>query len=241
MLVAGTAIALGVRLARSRRRRSLHPAGRSFAGDLEIWGGDPPIGFALADHRGRYPVTVRMSKGMGTRGSRPDVLGFALRIPAEGGDTDILLSTTGHGRLSRHLPMPRRTFDTWYGSIAAYRTGDRRKVYLGARPEPGGAPLGRTLTAVADAARSNTHLLLYAGSSATRSFGGVSFGGVSFGRVSFGRALPPPVDAALAFDPVRNAPAGLHPTGILYGARAITYRLSQRWRGATPVAAAPRT
>jgi hypothetical protein len=222
LVLAATAIGLGVRLVRSRSRRSLHPAGRSFAGDLEIWGADPPIGSALADRPGRYPVTVRVSKGIGTRGDRPDVLGLAVRIPAGGGDVDILLSTAGRGRIGRHVPMPRRGFDTWYGSITAYRAGDDRKVYLGAGPDPDTAPLGRTLAAVTVAARRGAGVLLYAATGGTTR---------SFGRVSLGTALPPATDAALAFDPVGNAPVDLHPTGLLHASRAVAYRLSQRWRG----------
>jgi hypothetical protein len=221
LIVAAAAVGLGVRIARSRRRRSLHPAGRSFTGDLEIWGADPPIGSALADRPGRFPVTVRVSKGIGTRGSRADVLGLAIRIPAPGGDADILLSTAGRGRLTRHVPVLRRTFDTWYGTITGYRTGERRKVYLGAGPDPAGKPLGRTLAALS----ADAGLLLYAGSGTTTR---------PYGRLSLGAALPPSVDAALAFDPVRNAPADLHPTGLVHASRAVAYRLSQRWRGATP-------
>jgi hypothetical protein len=216
LVVAAVTAGIGVRLARSRHRRSLHPAGRSFTGDLEIWGADPPIGSALTDRPGRFAVTVRVSKGIGTHGSRPDVLGLAVRIRARDGAADILLSTAGRGRLTRHLPVPRRTFDTWYGTITAYRTGDRRKVYLAAGPDPAGRPLGRTLAAVPAGAG----LLLYADGT-TR----------PYGRLSLGGALSPAADASLAFDPVRNAPADLHPTGMVHASRAVAYRLSQRWRG----------
>jgi hypothetical protein len=225
LVVAGAAAALGIRLVRSRHRRSLHPEGCSFAGQLEVWGADPPIGSALADRPGRYPVTVRVSKGLGTSGDRPDILGLALRIPGPGGTADILLSTAGHRRLTRHLLVPRRTFDSWYGSITAYRTGDHRKVYLGAGPDPGNEPMGRSLTAVLAAARRGTGLLLYARS------GGTSR---SWGRVSFGQAMSPSADAALAFNPVLNVPADLQPTGLVHGSRTVAYRLSQRWRGVTP-------
>jgi hypothetical protein len=218
-IFAGAAVAgaLAVRLARSRHRRILHPDGRSFTGELEIWGLERPVGSSLVDRPGRYPVTVRISKGAGTRPGRPDVFGVALRAAGTG---DLLLSTMGGGRLLRHLPMPRRSFDTRYGSILAYRTGDRRKVYLTAEPDPAGPPLGRTLGSVTAAAREGARLLL-----------GVGGGGV-FGRVAFGAPLPAPVDAALAFNPIRNAPADLYPTGVIHRTRALAYPLSQRWRHA---------
>ncbi|MFI1995390.1 hypothetical protein [Actinoplanes sp. NPDC020271] len=208
------AVAVGVRLARSRRRRSLHPAGRSLRGELQIWGCVEPTGSALLDQPGRYDVTVRMSKGWGTRGARADVRGVAIRV--EG--TDLLLSTVGPGRWGRRLPMPRRTFDARYGSIAAYRTGSGGKLYLAAGPDPVGRPLGRSLDAVGEAAT----LLLYA-------IRGVAV--QPFGRVTLGETLPSPVDAALAFDPIRNASRDLHPTGLLHGVRGVAYRASQRWRG----------
>jgi hypothetical protein len=218
-ILAGAALAgaLAVRVARSRHRRLLHPDGRSFTGELEIWGPDRPIGSALVDRPARYPVTVRISKGAGTRPGRPDVLGVAVRLMET---ADLLLSTMGNGRVLRHLPMPRRSFDTRYGTILAYRTGAGSKVYLTAEPDPAGPPLGHTLESVTAAAREGARLLL-----------GVAGAGV-VGRVTFGAQLPAAVDAALAFNPIRNAPADLYPTGLIHRSRALAYPLSQRWRGA---------
>lgn len=210
------ATVLGVRAKRSRHRRSLHPAGRSFSGTLEIWGMPAPTGSALLDQPSRWPVTVRISKGLGTRGSRPDVLGFAVRLRGQG--TDLLLSTAGTGRLTRHLPAPRRSFGARYGSIVAYRTGTGRKVYLAAAATRSGPMLGRSLDAVAAAALTgHAELTLFADDQ-------------PFGRVTFGALLPASADASLAFDPIRNATPDLHPTGLIHGARAWAYRASQRWR-----------
>jgi hypothetical protein len=227
-IVAGAAVsgALAVRIARSRHRRFMHPDGRSFTGEVQIWGLQQPMGSALVDRAGRYPVTVRISKGVGTRPGRRDVLGLALRLA---GSCDLLLSTMGNGRLLRHVPMPRPRFDTRYGSLLAYRTGDGDKVYLLAEPDPAGPPLGPTLGSVTAAARSGARLLLgVAGSEGFR----------PFGVVTFGTPLPAAVDAALAFDPIRNAPADLRPTGVIHRTRAIAYPLSQWWRHAAPPATA---
>ncbi|MBG0562187.1 hypothetical protein [Actinoplanes aureus] len=216
LIASAVLLALGVRLVRSRHRRALHPAGRSFTGELEVWGLSPGTGSALLDRPGRRAVTVRISKGAGTRRDRPDVLGLAIR--ADG--TDLLLSTAGTGRLTRHFPMPRRAFGTHYGTITSYRTGDGRKIYLSAGPDRDAAPLGRTLDSVAAAASTGrAGLLLYAGPR-------------EFGRVRFGAALSPAADAALAFDPVRNRGADLYPIGVIQGVRAVAYRLSRQWRGA---------
>jgi hypothetical protein len=214
--------ALGVRIARSRHRRFMHPDGRSFTGELVVTG-VRHTGASLIDRPGRYPVTLRISKGVGTRAGRADVLGLALRVDGY----DLLFSTAGRGSLGRHVPVPRRAFDTFYGSILPYRTGTGRKLYLSAEPDPDGRPWGRTLESVVTAAEGDGARLI------------LSADGAPFGTVRFGTVLPAEVDAALAFDPIRNTTADLHPTGEVHAVRAFAYRLSQRWRGAVPAAASP--
>jgi hypothetical protein len=220
--------AVAIRVVRSRHRRSLHPDGRSFTGELAVTG-LPGTGSALLERPDRHPVTLRISKGVGTRPGWADVLGLAVRVhgPVAGHRCDLLFSTAGRGRFSRHVPMPRRTFDTVYGSILAYRTGTRRKLYLSAEPDPDSRPLGRTLEAVVTAAEHDgAHLTL-------------SADGRPFGTVRFGTVLPAETDAALAFDPVHNTREDLHPTGLVHASRGVAYRLSQRWRGLPPPAADP--
>jgi hypothetical protein len=220
------AVAVGVRVVRARHRRILHPKGCSFVGELDVWGpAGRQTGSDLVDHPGRHPVTVRISKGGGTPAGLPDVRGLAVRVhgPAPGARRDLLFSTAGTGAVLRHLPVPRWSFDRSYGSVLAYRTGGRpaRKVYLSVVPDPGGPPLGRTLASAAAAAAEGAKLL-------------VSADGVPFGRLTFGAALPATADAALAFDPVRNTTADLHPTGLVHASRAWAYRAAQRWRGTRP-------
>jgi hypothetical protein len=226
-LLAAAAVTVGLsrRVLRSRHQRSLHPAGRSFTGDLRVWGPDVPAGSDLIDRPGLHPVTVRVSKGIGTRAGRPDVLGLAIRVYRPGRGLDLLLSTAGRGRLSRHLPAPRSTFDTFYGTITPYRTGTGRKVYLAAGPDGEGPPLGDTLESVITAARRGAQLVLTVDHDGTDR---------PFAEVTFGLPLPDAADAALAFDPVRNSSADLHPTGTVHGLRAYAYRFSQLWRGVAP-------
>ncbi|GIE33808.1 hypothetical protein Ait01nite_068530 [Actinoplanes italicus] len=213
------AAALGVRLARARRQRALHPLGRSMTGELEIWGCPEAIGAEFIDRPGRYAVVVRLSKGLGTRRGRADVRGIAIRIPRPEGPFDLLLSTVGPGRWGRRVPMPRRTFDAMYGSIAAYRAGMGR-LYLAAGPDPDGTPVGDDVERLG---QRPADLLLYA----------VRADRVqTFGRVRLGDLLARDTDAALAFDPIRNSSPDLYPTGLLHGVRAVAYRASQRWRGA---------
>jgi hypothetical protein len=67
-------------------------------------------------------VAVRLSKGAGTGPGWPDVFGVAFRVPTESGDWDVLLSTTGTGRLSRLLPTPVRGWrGARLGTLAPYR------------------------------------------------------------------------------------------------------------------------
>jgi hypothetical protein len=197
LIVAGAAA--GIRVARSRHRRFLHPDGRSFEGELTIWGGD--TGAALLDRPATHPVTVRISKGIGTTAGRPDIRGVAVRVHGDE-PVDLLLSTCGTGRFTRHLPVPRRSFDTVYGSILAYRTGAGRKIYRGGR--------------------ANGDVVM------------LDVGGRPVGRVAMLRPLTAEVDAALAFDPVHNTTADLHPIGLIHRSRALAYPLSQLWRRARP-------
>jgi hypothetical protein len=210
--LAGAAVgaALVIRVARSRHQRFMHPLGRSFAGELEDY-----------DRKARHDVTVRLSKGVGTRGGRPDVRGLAIRVHLRGRDLDLLLSSFGQGPAGRHLPVPRRSFDTLYGSITAYRDENGDKLYLTARPDPAGPAFGRTLESITSGGR----FLIVARRRGI---------GREVARVTLGEELSPAADEALAYDPIRNSVPGLHPTGMIHGVRAFAYRLGQRWRGATP-------
>ena len=117
-------MAVGAFLARARMDRVMHPVGQAFDAEASLGG------VAL-------PATVRFSKGVGTRPGRADVLGFALRVHAPDGPLDLLWSTAGRGRFTRHVPWPRRDYATVYGSVMPYRLGGR-KVYLWAEPGAAG-------------------------------------------------------------------------------------------------------
>jgi hypothetical protein len=229
LALSAAAAGLGVRLLRSRHRRSLHPDGRSFTGHLEVFGLDSPLGAAFLDQPGFYRVSIRLSKGIGTRRDRLDVRGVAIGVH-DGDGPDLLLSMMGIGRVRRHVPALRRSFDVPYGSITSYRTGTGHKVYLSARPDPDKSPLGATLESVTVAARRDSALLLAVDDYRTPQI---------FGRVTFGTLLSTVEDADLAFDPVHRSSADLDPSGTVHSTRAFAYRLSQRWRGVRPAPADP--
>ncbi|MCM0674353.1 phosphodiesterase [Micromonospora phytophila] len=214
-------------LTRLRRARLLHPAGRSFAGEVTVWGTPgPPTGVALLDRPGRYPATLRLSKGVPTPGSWPDVLGLAVRVqPGEGRPFDLLVSSSGAAPVLRHLPLPRRRFAGTYSTIMPFRSG-RRRLFLAALADPDSPDLGRSLAQLAAAAAADAPRLVLAVASAVGPWR-------PFGQVSIGAQLSAREDAALAFDPIGNLPAGLRAAGPLTWLREHTYRGSQRARGAT--------
>ena len=224
---AGGAAVVGARIAYARHHRVLHPRGRSFTGELEVWGlPGGPVGADLLDWPGRYRVTVRVSKGVPTPAGWPDLLGLAVRVhePGRARPFDLLMSTSGRGPLLRHLPLPRRRFATLYSSLLPLHA-DAGRLYLAALPDPRSAPLGGTLDTVTAAA---------VGAGARFVLAVASPGGEwrPFARLLFGRPLPGPVDARLAFDPTRHQAPGLRPVGAVQALRGLTYRWSQRWRGA---------
>ena len=61
-----------------RRARAFHPRGLMLAGELTT---DKESRLPL--NAGVRPVIARISKGAGTPGGAPDIVGLAVRIPAE--------------------------------------------------------------------------------------------------------------------------------------------------------------
>ncbi|MEU6077516.1 phosphodiesterase [Micromonospora sp. NPDC047074] len=215
-------------LARLRRARLLHPVGRTFAGEVTVWG-TPGLrtGVSLLDDPGRFPATVRLSRGVPTPEGWPDVLGLALRLHRDPGRPfDLLVSSSGAPPVLRNLPLPRRRFAGTYSTIMPLRAG-RRRLFLAALADPDSPDLGRSLAEVADAVRADAPRLVLAVASAVGPWR-------PFGQVSLDAQRSARDDAALAFDPVGNLPPGLRAAGPLAWLRRHTYRGSQRARGAAP-------
>ncbi|MGJ7416581.1 phosphodiesterase [Streptomyces cinereoruber] len=89
-----------------------------------------------------YAVTARWSRGAGLPHPLPDGLGLALRVEEAGGPghpLDLLLTTGGRGRWTRHLPLPRASATAGpYSTLLPYVVGRRRGV-VAAFPAPGTA------------------------------------------------------------------------------------------------------
>ncbi|GIJ38665.1 phosphodiesterase [Micromonospora andamanensis] len=212
-------------LARLRGARLLHPAGRSFTGEVLVRGtSGPPTGVRLIDRPGRYPATIRFSKGSPTPGGWPDVLGLAVRIHRPTGRPfDLLVSSSTAAPGLRHLPLPRRRFTGTYSSIMSYRTG-RRRLWLAALADPESPDLGHDLAGLATAVAAERPGLVLAVASAVGPWR-------PFGRITIGDQLNARDDATLAFDPVGNLPEELRLAGPLAWLRRHTYRGSRAGRG----------
>jgi hypothetical protein len=191
--------------ARLRGARLMHPRGRSYKGTLVML----PVGHRTAERlpsgTSRRRVTVRLSKATPTPHGWPDVFGLAVRLGGTRTPRDLLVTSSNERPLLRHLFLPARGPATFYSSLAAYRNRRNRRVFLGARVDPG--------------ARSATLAV------ASR------FGPwMPVARVLFGRRLSRRINRELAFNPVRNAVPGLSPASWIHRIRDPVYRGSQSGR-----------
>jgi hypothetical protein len=120
-------------------RKPLHPAGRVVTGRLRRRGLEQPLGVTFLDEPGDQEVLVRESRAVGLPAPLPDIHGLAVRVTnSDGSPGDLLLATTGWGRLTRFVLAPSRSA---YGrpmtTLLPYRTA-AGPVLLGARsPSPG--------------------------------------------------------------------------------------------------------
>ena len=197
------AVPLGA-VARRRSGKPMHPRGVVLHGVLDHTGSTPPRGVPWLDEPGRARALVRLSRGVGLPDRAPDLLGLAVHLPDDG--IDLLLSSTGRGRVSRLLPVPRRDPATAYGSIMGYRTtaGTVRLAAVGERTSDDG------LVFVLAAARGAGPWRLFA-------------------RLTLGAAVPTR-DPDVRFDAVRRPPPGLVPDGPMACLRAPVYARAREAR-----------
>ncbi|MEV0680768.1 hypothetical protein AB0I60_30070 [Actinosynnema sp. NPDC050436] len=209
-------------LARARGARAFHPCGVWFEGTVT---GLPEGGFPLlAD---ATPVTGRMSKGVGTAGALPDVLGLAVRVPrGEGfdGPWDLALSSSGGNRVTRALPLPARHWAApRYGSIMPYWWRGRLR-WLSAVAEPDAPVVAGSLRDLVDLLRTRPLAFTLSASSAGTGWRDIA-------RLSVHRAIAPP--EGISFDPVLNTPPGLDVApAFLSRLRESAYEGSRRGRNA---------
>ncbi|TFV76773.1 phosphodiesterase [Blastococcus sp. CT_GayMR19] len=202
-------------LARLRGGRPMHPRGAVFSAVLERHGngaGDP-VGVPWLDAPATDVGVVRLSRGAGLPAPLPDLLGLAIRLPsATDAPIDLLLSTTGRGRLTRLLPALRRDAAAVYSSIMGYRS-DVGTLRIAALPESDGVPSEPEQLAE-EVPREGLSFTL----AAARGRGPW----VPFGRLVLG-APAEPLDPGVRFDAVLNPPPGLVPDGPMARFRAPAY------------------
>ena len=118
-------------IARLRRTaKPLHPKGMQFLGTVYRSGGKHPWGVPWLDEAGFDPVLVRFSRSIGLPGFLPDIHGLALHIDDSLGLVDLLFATTGRGRVSRFLLMPRRSPRGTYTTLMPYQSAAGPVVLL---------------------------------------------------------------------------------------------------------------
>ncbi|WP_028476121.1 hypothetical protein [Nocardia sp. CNY236] len=118
--------------ARIRHARVFYPNGLHLAGCLRAAAEFEPL---LGS--GDRPVVARLSKGVGTPGSLPDVLGLAFRVLDRADRPwDFVLTTTGRGPLGRLVITPARGWArAHYGCIVPYRIDQVAPTWLFADPD----------------------------------------------------------------------------------------------------------
>jgi hypothetical protein len=102
----GAGLSGAVRLLAAARpaAKPLHPEGDVVSATLRRSGSHPATGSEWLDERGSDEVRVRRSRAVGLPDGLPDIHGLAVRVPLAGGaHGDLLLATTGTGRLSRFV------------------------------------------------------------------------------------------------------------------------------------------
>jgi hypothetical protein len=218
--LAGRAVAVPLgALARWRGGKPMHPRGAVVTAVLERTGG-AGTGVAWFDRPARDEVVVRLSRGAGLPAPWPDLLGLAVRVPAEAGPVDLLLSSTGRGRLTRLVPAVRSDAAGPFCSIMGYRSpGGTLRVGARARgPVPSDpAPL---LAAVRE------RPVLY-DLAVARGLGPWR----SFATLTLGEPVAEP-DPDVRFDAVRHPPPRLVADGPMARFRAPAYAAARASRSA---------
>ncbi|WP_067893807.1 DUF1990 family protein [Actinomadura chibensis] len=209
--------------ARRLRHRPLHPKGLVADAVLRLHGTSQIWGVPLLDDQTELRGKARLSRAIGLPPAFPDILGLALRWaqPSDDQDTaELLLATTGRTILGRRLlrPMNRWT-PAFYGSLLAYRVGDRR-VLLGAvargpRRAPADLPtLARAL---------DDRPLLFDLMVATEYGPWERFGELRLTGPARGDEREP-----MRFNPALHPVPELHPVGLFQQVRGPTYAAVQR-------------
>jgi hypothetical protein len=220
-------------LAALRRRRSLHPAGVGFQGQLLVSNDAPDRPeVALLRPGVTYRALLRFSRGAGLPEPLPDALGVAIKLPdahGPGADQDLLLTRSTDRPLLRRLLFPARSFiRRAFSTVLPYELDGERVVVLlvpapaGQRRSPGGVAAGGGALAELRAAA-------VAGLGFELRTAGTLGPSQRLATLTVDEALPAEQTEALRFNPWTTGP-GIRPSGWLNLLRDAAYRASQRGR-----------
>lgn len=188
-------------LASLRRAPAFHPTGSVHQARLTIAAGDHVLGRLAGD----VDAVVRVSRGAGLPSPLPDVLGLAVRTLGRHG-VDVLMSSSGRGRVTRHLLVPGRDPGALhFSSLAPFVDDAGRRFVIGASPTTGDA---RTFTLQVAAPRRPWQ---------------------DVGTLRLAEPDDADDQGALEFDPWR-VPTWMRPAGLLNALRRPAYGASQAAR-----------
>ena len=215
--VAGRLVGLPLAgVARLRGGKPMHPRGAVFSAVLERRGSRGPggvWGVPWLDTAATDDVVVRFSRGAGLPAPLPDLLGLALRLRSDSGTpTDLLLTTTGRGPITRLVPVPRRDTAAVYSSIMGYRS-DAGTLRIAALPEDDAVP-SEPVPLAEEVEQEGLSFTL----AVARGLGPWR----PFGRLVLGKPAGP-LDPGIRFDAVIHPPPGLVPDGPMARFRAPAY------------------
>ncbi len=208
-------------------RPALHPSGVLLSGGVAVSGRGPSWGVPWLDAPGSYEVTARWSRAAGLPRPLPDGTGLALRVRDAGGpgrSLDLLLTGSGRGRWTRHVPLPRTSATAGpYSTLLSYEVGGRRGV-VAAFPVPGAPPVPADPGAVADVLTRRTveFVLCFGAGTAWR----------PLARLTLDGTAPDDRPGGQAYDPYLNALPGFGPGERLRALRTAAYAGSRAGRGA---------
>ncbi len=204
----------------------MHPTGVLCSGTLHVAGRDAAWGVPWLDRHASYPAIVRWSHALGTPRRLPDALGLAVRVEDAGGPDrplDLLFTSSGTGRLGRHVPLLRPDALTGaYSTLLTYRTGSASGCSppsrCSIRPTRHGRRCGRNSPAVPSGSGCAPPRAASPGSRSRPS--------------PWKRSIPLPRETTVSYDPVAHSLPGLCPAGRLNRLRDAAYAGSRRGRGA---------
>lgn len=182
--------------------KPLHPRGSVVQGRLHRFGAAPATGVRWLDEPGQDAVLARVSRAVGLPAALPDIHGLALRVPGEQGPGDLLLASTGLGRLTRFVLS------------ATHGPGGRPMTTL----LPYRTPTGPVLLGARLAGPSRWELAVASPWGSWRRFADLELD------------QEPGRDQAVSFDPVRHEVPGLRTYPWVRLLREPSYRTARRSR-----------